>query len=233
MRKNVLYLLCLCVFGLMTIGSATADTITFVTPTGSTGGGNPVDASATFLTGPGTVSITLTDLEANPTSVGQLISDLEFTLSNGATSGTLASISGTQIQVNGDGSTTSVSGAPTHWFLNNNVSGGLQLDALGSGQPKDLIIGPGPYTNAKGSIAGNGPHNPFTNGTATFVVDVAGVTMDTNIDSAVFSFGTTEGAELVTGTPQTPVIPEPPSLVLLGTGLICLAGAFKAKLLLT
>ncbi|MHB1795039.1 MAG: PEP-CTERM sorting domain-containing protein, partial [Acidobacteriaceae bacterium] len=32
--------------------------------------------------------------------------------------------------------------------------------------------------------------------------------------------------------PVTPVIPEPPSLLLLGTGLLVLAGAFKAKLLL-
>ncbi len=90
------------------------------------------------------------------------------------------------------------------------------------------------YSNANGSIAGNGPHNPFTDGTATFLLDVSGVTMSTNVDSAVFSFGTTPGID-VSGIPQTsivPVIPEPPSLLLLGTGLLFLAGAFKAKLLL-
>ena len=58
--------------------------------------------------------------------------------------------------------------------------------------------------------------------------------MSTNVDSAVFSFGTAPGID-VSGIPQTsivPVIPEPPSLLLLGTGLLFLAGAFKAKLLL-
>ena len=237
MRKEMLYVLCLCVFGLLFAAAASADTITYVTPTGSTTSGGAVDASATFVTGDGTVAITLTDLQANPKDVAQLISDLDFTLSNGATFGTLASISGQEITVNSDGSTTLGGTSPTHWFLNNNVSGGLQLDALGHGHPKDLIIGPsgsgGMYTNAKGSIAGNGPHNPFIDGTATFLVDVAGVTVNTAIDSAVFSFGTSTKKPInVDGTPQqTPVVPEPPSLVLLGTGLLVLAGAFKAKLL--
>ncbi len=126
---------CLCVFGLLAAGAVRADTITFVTPIGSTTSGGAVDASATFVTGNGTVAITLTDLETNPTDAAQLISDLNFTLSNGATSGTLSSISGQQITVASGGSTTLVSGDPTHWFLNNNVNGGLQLDALGNGQP--------------------------------------------------------------------------------------------------
>jgi hypothetical protein len=182
--------------------------------------------------------ITLTDLQANPTSVGQLISDLNFTLSNGATSGTLASSSGQQITVNSGGTFTLGSTVATGWGLNDNVSGGLQLDALGYVGPAGLIIGPpssgGTYSNAKGSIAGNGPHNPFIDGTATFLLDIGGVTANTMINSAVFSFGTAAGVN-VDGIPQTsivPVIPEPPSLLLLGTGLLFLAGAFKAKYLL-
>ncbi|MHB2008612.1 MAG: hypothetical protein ACYCOX_11255 [Acidobacteriaceae bacterium] len=242
MRKKMLYVFCICVFGLLAAGVAKADTITFATPPGSTVPvSGAVDASATFATGNGTVMITLTDLQANPTTVGQLISDLNFTLSTGATSGTLSSISGQQITVATGGSTTLVSGAPTHWFLNNNVNGGLQLDALGNGKPKDLIIGPsgygGMYSNANGSIAANTAHNPFIDGTATFLLDVSGVTMNTNVDSAVFSFGTTPGVNVdgisqTSIVPVTPVIPEPPSLLLLGTGLLVLAGAFKAKLLL-
>jgi hypothetical protein len=59
---------------------ATAATDTFITPTGASTGDGAVDASAMFVTGPGTITVTLNDLLANPKSVGQLISDLDFTL---------------------------------------------------------------------------------------------------------------------------------------------------------
>lgn len=195
-----------------------AATDTFMTPTGSTLGGAPVDASAVFTTGPGTITITLNDLLANPTSVGQLISDLNFTLSNSATTGTLASSNAQQITIAGHMGTTGSTGA-TGWVLNNGVSGGLQLDALGApSTPSQLIIGPGPYSNANGSINGNGPHNPFLNGTATFTVDAANVTAATTITGAVFSFGTTAGSN-VPGTMGSTPVPEPASLALLGIGL--------------
>ena len=192
-----------------------AATNTF-TATGTVTDG-PVDASAVFVTGNGTITITLNDLLANPTSAGQLISDLDFTLSTGATTGTLGSSSGTLITINGNGSSTIGTTGATRWMLNSGVSGGLQLDDLGFGQPSQLIIGPGPYTSANGSIAGNGPHNPFLNGTATFIVDVSGVTAATTITGATFSFGTTPGID-VPGTPGTSV-PEPATLSLLGLGL--------------
>src|SRR5579862_8895619 len=80
-------------------------TINYVTPAGSSTSG-PVKASATLTTGSGTVSVTLTDLESNPTDVAQLISDLEIFFSNGATTGTLTSSSAQQITVNGGGTFT-------------------------------------------------------------------------------------------------------------------------------
>jgi hypothetical protein len=197
---------------------ANAATDTFITPAGSTVTDGAVNASAVFVTGSGMITITLNDLLANPKSAGQLLSDIEFTLSNGATTGTLASSSAQEISI------ASHIGTPggivsTGWGLNDNVSGGLQLDVLGFAGPSHLIIGPGPYTNANGSIDGNGPHNPFLNGTATFIVDVTGVTAGTSITGAVFSFGTTEGANLVPGTPGGSSVPEPASLGLLGLGL--------------
>jgi hypothetical protein len=192
--------------------AASGSTITFDTPPGSTTGGGPVDATATFVAGDGTLSITLTDLQANPTDVAQLISDLDFTLSNGATSGKIASSSGQEITVAKDGTFTTGSTVDTGWALNSTATG-LQLDVLGtSTAPSHLIIGPPDgsnlYSNANGSIAGNGPHNPFLNGSATFLLDIAGVTADTTVTSATFSFGTTEGADLVPGTPQS-AVPEP------------------------
>jgi hypothetical protein len=96
MRKIFWILLGVALSAIMT-PCAHADSVTFVTPSGSTSGGQPVDAWATFVTGHGTVAVTLTDLEVNPTSVGQLISDLDFVLSNGSTVAFLASSSGPEI----------------------------------------------------------------------------------------------------------------------------------------
>lgn len=223
-----------CFFVLLSTEIARADSISFITPSGSSTSGGAVDAKATFTTGNGTLAIELTNLLANPTDVAELISGLDFTLTNGATSGTLASSSAQQITINGDGSYTLGSTGSTGWGLNDNVNGGLQLDALGYSGPADLIIGPGPYTDANSSISGNKPHNPFLNGSATFLLNIAGVTVNTDISSATFFFGTTSGVD-VDGAPQPPVVPEPSGLFLLGTGmiflvLICRRGVAKVTL---
>ncbi len=208
---------------------ANADTITFVTPVGSTAGGLPVNAEATFTTGAGTLMITLTNLLANPKSVVQAISDLAFVLSNGATSGTIAASSGQEIMIAADGTFTLGSGVATGWALNSTASG-LQLTVVGTPTaPTHTIIGPPDgsnlYSNANNSIAGNIPHNPFLNQFATFILDIPGVTADTTITSATFSFGTAAGTD-VPGTP----IPEPTSLLLFGSGLLGLAVAARRKL---
>lgn len=226
MTKNMLYA---CLAVLICALASQAAIITYITPSGSTSGGGAVNASATFTTGAGTLSISLTDLQANPTDVAQLLSDLDFVFSNGATTGTLSSSSGQEVTVNGGGTFTLGNTVSTGWGLNNNVNGGLQLDALGFIGPEHLVIGPpgqgGTYSNANGSIAGNGPHNPFLNQTVTFNLAVSGVTASTTITSATFSFGTTAGQN-VPGIPGA-VIPEPGTLALLGTGLLALAGVWK------
>jgi hypothetical protein len=209
--------------------AAHAATITYQTPSGSTAGGGSVSATALVTTGAGTVSITLNNLQTNPTDVAQLISDFDFVLSNNATVGTLTSSTGPQITVNGGGTFTLGVGTPsTGWGLNNNIGGGLQLDALGFIGPAGLIIGlPGgaTYSNANGSIAGNGPHNPFINQTATFQIAVTGVTASTTVTSGTFSFGTTAGVNVagcVAGTVNcgASTVPEPVSLALTGSGLL-------------
>jgi hypothetical protein len=209
---------------LFAAGGAQATTITYVTAGGATeSGGNPVSASATFVTSANTVTITLTDLYANPTTVAQLISDLFFTLSTGQTAGTLSTSSGQQVTVNSGGTFTLGSTVSTGWGVD---AGTLHLTAIGFSGPATLIIGPpdgsNVYSNANGSIANNAPHNPFINQVATFVITVNGVTADSWVNSAIFSFGTTAG-DNVTGvcrTGCTPTVPEPGTLALLGLGLV-------------
>ena len=97
--------------------------------------------------------------------------------------------------------------------------GGLKLDLLGSeAVPAHTIIGPpgvgGLYNSANGSIAGNRPHNAFIDQTARFVLNVP-ISESTRISEVIFSFGTGSGQN-VTGTQP---VPEPASLMLLGTGL--------------
>jgi hypothetical protein len=209
-------------FSLITFGAA-ANQI-FTTPSGATTSGGAVDASASFdITGAGTLQITLTDLLANPTDVAQLLSDLSFVLSGGQTSGTLSSSSGQKVDIDKSGNLTLGSTTSTGWGLNNNVSGGLQLDALGFVGPAGLIIGPpgtgGTYADANSSIAGNKPHNPFINQTATFTLSIPGLTTGETITSATFSFGTTPGIDV----PGTTVPDGGTTAVLLGTALTGLA----------
>jgi hypothetical protein len=219
---------------------ARADSFTFVTPAGSTVGGLPVDASATFVTNAnGTIDVTLTDLEANPTTIGQLLSDLQFTISFSGTAFGVPTSFGSELTVQSDGTFTIGPTVNTGWIPVFLSPGVFALNGLGAGSlgPAHLIIGPpGPgnvYSNANMSIAGNSAHNPFLNQTATFVVGVAGVTDTTTVTSATFSFGTTAGVNVAgvpTGTVPTP---EPSSMVLLGTGLLATIWIGKRHLDLT
>ncbi len=209
---------------------ASADTITFTTPAGSNIGGQPVDAQVTFTTSSDKLTITLTDLLANPTSVVQLISDLSFSLNNATGAGSsLSSSSGQEITVAKDGSFALGSTVGTGWAFTNDGKGNFLLNVLGTAiGPAHLIIGPpggATYSNANGSIAGNSAHNPFLNGSATFTLDIPGVNVDTNVTNVVFSFGTTAGNDI----PGT--VPEPSGLLLFGSGLFGLGAFAKRKVL--
>jgi hypothetical protein len=211
------------------IAPAHAGTVTFVTPPGSIIPAGPVNASATFTTSANTLTIVLTDLLANPKDVGQLLSDLLWTVGNGGslTGSTQTAASSSEITVAGNGSFTGptpISGVATigwPFAVNTATSATLDVLAAGGAGPAHLIIGPpgpgGTYSNANGSIAGNGPHNPFLSESATFTITGTGITADTTITSATFSFGTTAGVTVV-----GQVVPEPSSLFLgaIGLGLI-------------
>jgi hypothetical protein len=204
---------------------AHGNSITYMTPNGSTeNGGNPVDATATFTTSTNVITVVLNNLEVNQLTVAQNISDLFFTVSTGQTSGSIdqANSFGTSRTVNSNGSfTDGGTVSPSHWSLQTSGSQ-LHLNDLTMGQPIQTIIGSpgsGGYTHANNSIAGNGPHNPFLFGPVTFTLDVTGVTANSTITAAAFSFGTAAG-DNVTGV--SAAVPEPGSIVLAGSALAML-----------
>jgi hypothetical protein len=95
------------------------------------------------------------------------------------------------------------------------------MEALGGGQPSQLLLPSGTsFTNANSSITG-GQFNPFVVGPETFTLHLSGVTAATTISSATFSFGTGPEA-FIPGVP----VPGPivgaglPGLILASGGLL-------------
>jgi hypothetical protein len=211
-----------------------AGSITYFTPAGSSTGGGPVDAEAIFTTTNGSISITLVNLQPNPTDVAQCLSDLIFTTSGTTTlnSATLFSSSGQEITVNSKspGGFTLGGVVSTGWGVASQTGNSMKLDALGFVGPEHLIIGPpdasNAYSNGNGSIVGNKPHNPFLNQSATFTIAGSNITSSTAITSATFSFGTTDGINVV-----GQAVPEPSSVVLctIGLGFVGAVGAYRSR----
>jgi hypothetical protein len=213
-------------FALVVVLSARGQT--FITPSGSVAGGQPVDASATFTLGSGTLDLTLTNLEANPTSVVQNLSDFSFTLSN-LTGGLLTGASSPALRtVAADGTFTDAAGPSTPaavgWVFSSSGSNYTLevLSGTGHAGPAHTLIGPpgggGTYSNANGSIAGNGPHNAFLDQSITFVFSIPGLSTSTEILNPTFSFGTTPGVDVV-GEPLA-ATPEPATILLVLGGML-------------
>lgn len=227
-----------------------AAVITYTTLPGSTQAGLPVNVSAQFTTGTNSLQVVVNNLQANPTSVIQNLSDLDFVISTGqtvvGTGGGIDSSSGLERSVGkaGKGNDNPFSDGSlvaTGWGLRESFSlpfglgtgftlclicpaGGTEVTAP-TGPPEHTIIGPPAasnfYTNANGSIANNDSHNPFLFGPVTFNLTIAGLTSESTITGVVFSFGTTAGND----TPGTRV-PLPPSVLMVGLGTVVAAGVF-------
>jgi hypothetical protein len=175
--------------------------ITCTTAPGATVPDGSVSATAKFTPSNGVVTVLLADTLVDPKSAGQLLSGVSFTFASGLTSGTLGSTSANLRKIASGGSFTDLGPASTGWALDENFNGGFELCVLctdlGAAGPAHLLIGnpavSGTYASANGSIAGNKPHNPFTQGISTFLINIPGVTSSDAVTSATFFFGTTEG----------------------------------------
>ena len=206
-------------FGLST--AAFANSYSFMSLPGATLDGLPVSATAQFTTAPGTITVALTNNVSNPTSVIQAISDIFFTASGVTGGGGLQTPTANLVTIGDDKSP--LVGNP-QWLLTNTSGNNYHLDALAGPAtgPASLIIGPGPYTNANGSIDSNDPHNPFINTSATWTLAFAGATASTVISNVVFSFGTQPGENV-------PGVPIPAAVWLFGSGLLALVAIARRR----
>jgi len=181
----------------------------------TTVGGAPVNSTAEITISGTSVTVKLSDLLADPASVGSVLNGISFNL-NGATGASGLTADGANT-VNLQGASPvygSISGATVaSEFTLSNVGSQIILSSLGSTGPDYLIIGPAGYGSANGSLK-NGPHNPFILETATFYFTLSGANSFSvnDISGLTFLFGTSTDSS-TSRTNDIPVVPEPSTVI--------------------
>ena len=212
------------VLGMLLAAGVQANTIDFTTPSGSSDSDGPVSAEAIVTAIAGGVTVTLNDFLQNPKSAGQLVSGLEFNITDTTGGASVGGSSGILATIGSGGSyTPGTATSLSHWAAS--LSGStVTLTTLSGGQPNQMIIGPdsaggfaglGLYNNANASIHN---FNPSVLGTATFTLSIPGVTALSTISGVNIEFGT--GPEGIIGTPPPSVADGGSTVALLGIALL-------------
>jgi hypothetical protein len=203
---------------LMLSASAHATTITWLLNQIDPISGQPVDATATFMIQPGTLTLTLSDLRPDPVTDAQNINGIMFALDNTSGPITFAGGVGDLIDVDGAGAYTDLGMTALSDWAAGFVGNTIDLSMIGTPHAEQTIIGApdptGHYSSANGSITGS-VHNPFILQSGIFTFTGSGIGANTTIEAPVLSFGTSAGDSLT----MTPSVPEPGTWLLSGTGL--------------
>jgi hypothetical protein len=217
------------------VPSARADYV-FTASSGGMNGqiGGPVSAMADFQVTSGSMTLTLTNLIQDESTIGQAIYGITFTTSPQLKSPPTPTLSantiGTLIDINKDGTYTQVGTNPATTWQVSNVDP-TTID-VANGKPLQMIAGlPDSVTNlygngntsgfATGSGSGNA-HNPVFEGSATFTIFDSAIGAGTTITGVTFYFGTGPDLHLDGVT-----VPEPSSVAL---GLVGFVGMGLAQI---